>query len=99
VLKRPSAYKPDRPLSDAVDIGIGGIMSTLGNKRDRFSGVIRAEASRQAVVRGALALYGADQRESTLSLLALLKSQDVFEQALEEVVNTHFGISDWTLPD
>jgi hypothetical protein len=46
-----------------------------------------------------LALYGADQRDSALKLVALLKSKEVFEKALEEIVNAHFGISHWTLPD
>jgi hypothetical protein len=99
VLKRPSTYDKARLLSDAVDTGIAGILRALGSSKDHFNGVIRAEASRQAIVQGALTLYGADQRNAARSLIALLKSQDVFDQALEELVNRHFGIRDWTLPE
>jgi hypothetical protein len=35
----------------------------------------------------------------TRELVALLNSKDVFEKALVEIVNAHFGISSWTLPD
>lgn len=51
VLKR--SEKP----SGALDVGIGGIMRALGEKRSRFGGVVKSSASRKAIVRGALALY------------------------------------------
>ena len=79
-------------------IWVDGILRALGNKKDKFKGVIRAEESRQALVRGALAPFGADQKRAAVNLIALLKSQDVFERALEEIVNAHFEISGWTLP-
>jgi hypothetical protein len=98
VLKVPSGMA-DRTLSDAVDTGADGIIRALGNKADRFGGAIKAEASRQAILRGALALYGADQKDSAHELIALLNSKRVFEDALEEVVNVHFRTTDWTIPD
>jgi hypothetical protein len=45
-----------------------------------------------------LALYGADQKDSALELIALLNSERVFEDALEEILNTHFRTTDWTIP-
>jgi hypothetical protein len=98
VLKAPLGSH-DRVLSDAVDAGADGIIRALGNGADRFGGAIKAEASRQAVLRGALALYGADQKDSARELIALLNSEKVFEQALEEVVNAHFRTTGWTIPD
>jgi hypothetical protein len=97
VLKVRSDFHPERQLSDTFDGGVNGILLTLGIKKDRFKGVIRAKASRQAVLRGALALYGADQKSSALNLLALLQTYEVFETALEEIVNDHFGITGWTI--
>jgi len=48
-------------------------------------------------LRGALALYGSDQKEAARDLVALLASQEVLHQALEEVVNQHFDLTDWTI--
>lgn len=97
VLKTPVAPRRRRPLSDAVDVGIDGILRALGNKKSRFAGGISRPASRQAVLRGALALYGADCKAEAQELISLLKSSDIFEKALTEIINDHFGITDWTL--
>jgi hypothetical protein len=97
VLKMPSRYDPDRELSDAVDLGINGIVKALGSKADRFGGAIRLEASRKSVLRGALSLYGSGQVKAARELISLLKSKSIFETALSEVVNEHFKISGWTL--
>jgi hypothetical protein len=45
-----------------------------------------------------MALYGAGQVKAARELIALLKNESVFETALTEAVNEHFGISGWT-PD
>ncbi|PWU02069.1 MAG: hypothetical protein C5B53_02125 [Candidatus Melainabacteria bacterium] len=95
VLKVPSPFNPKRKLSDAVDTGIDGIRRSLGSKSSRFTGCIKSEESRKAVLRGALALYGADQKASALELCALLKSEEIFETTLEEIINDHFDISGW----
>lgn len=97
-LKQTSKYLPSRQLSDAVDTGIDGILRKFA-KPELFGGPIKARGSRIAIVRGALALFGADQANAAKQILALLNSQDVFEAALEEVVNDHFEISGWTLPE
>ena len=99
VLKVPPEHRPEGLLSNAVELGIAGIDSALGSKAKRFSGAIRSRDSRLAVVRGALALYGADQKQAARELVGLLKSRDVFEKAIVEIVNEHFGISGWILPD
>jgi hypothetical protein len=98
VLKRPSIFDPKRLLSHAVDVGVDGIMRTLGRK-DRFGGGIKAEPSRKSVLRGALAMYGGGQKKAARELIALLKSQSVFEAALADLVNEHFEITGWTLPE
>jgi hypothetical protein len=98
VLKKPSGYEGRRPLEWAVDLGIDGIIRALGTKKERFGGAIRLADSRKAVVRGAMALYGAGQVKPARELIALLKNESVFETALVEAVNEHFGISGWT-PD
>jgi hypothetical protein len=97
VLQIPSPDKR-RMLSDAVDVGIDGIIRALGNQKGCFGGAIRTLASGQAVLRGALALYGADQKPSALELIALLKSKEVFDSSLIEIVNAHFRTTGWTLP-
>jgi hypothetical protein len=79
--------------------GIDGILRGLGKKRERLGGSIKSESSRHAVVRGALALYGSGKITAARALLKLLKSPDVFEEALTEIVNAHFGMTRWTRPD
>jgi hypothetical protein len=86
-------------LSNASDIGVDTIIRALGSTDEKFGGAIRAESSRQSVLRGALSLYGAGQLSAARELVAILKSKDVFETALTEVVNAHFGISDWAISE
>lgn len=97
ILKQPSVFQKDRELADEVDIGISGIWLALGLNKSRFKGTLKKKTSRQAVLRGALALYGSDQKEAARDLVALLASQEVLHQALEEVVNQHFDLTDWTI--
>lgn len=99
VLKQPLRLNPNRPLSDAVDRGVGGIWRALGRKKDYFGGPIKAEASRKSVLRGALALYGYGKTGAAKELASLLNSQGTFEKALTEIVNNHFNITRWSIPD
>ncbi len=82
-----------------AEAGITGIWRALGKKASNFGGGIKNPTSRQAVLRGALALYGSDQKKSAKSLAALLVSQDIFDKALCEVMATHFHFSNYQLPD
>lgn len=84
-------------LDNVVDIGITGIIDALGSKKERFAGGIKSPDSRRSVLRGALALFGSRQVNSARELVAVLKSKDVFETALAELVNDHFELSDWTI--
>lgn len=99
VLKRPSVFDNSRDLSEKVDSGIDGIIRALGGKKERFGGAIKSEPSRMAVMRGALALYGSGQLNAARALIALLKSEDIFETALTEVVNDHFKTTGWTIAE
>jgi hypothetical protein len=95
VLKRPSVFDANRPLSENVDQGIDGIKRALGRKKERFGGAIKLQPSRKAVMRGAL--YGSGQAKEARALIALLKSESIFETALTEVVNDHFKTNRWTI--
>jgi hypothetical protein len=99
VLKRPSRFDPDSILSEAVKKGIEGVIRALGARRDWYGGAIRSAASGKAVLRGALALYGTGKRKAARELIALLHSRKVFEKALTELVNEHFNITAWTIPE
>jgi hypothetical protein len=94
--RRPASMRSRLPLVDSVGVGIEGIMDALRGGRDRFDGGIRRAASSRAVLRGALAHYGADQVDQARALVSQLASAEVFDRALERVVNDHFGIEDWT---
>lgn len=99
VLKKPSDWRPKSPLNDTFDRGIDGIVRALGGKKERFGGAITTPASRTAVMKGALALYGAGQLKASRELIALLKTESTFQSALREVVNGHFGTSTWEMEE
>lgn len=99
VLKKPSPSDQHRRLSPAVDLGINGITHALGGKRDRFGGAIKSRRSAEAVMRGALTLYGTGGVKWPQELIKLLKSQKIFDAALTEMVNDHFKITGWTIED
>ncbi|MBP2542422.1 hypothetical protein J2768_004870 [Agrobacterium tumefaciens] len=60
-----------------------------------------SQVSKQVLIvplrRAALALYGSNQKEAARDLAAFLASQEDLDQALEEVVNQHFDLTDWTI--
>lgn len=78
---------------------VTGIWRALANKKDRFTGSLHKPASRRSTLRGALALYGSDQLVAARNLVSLLQSREVFEKALIEVIEEHFQISGYQLPD
>lgn len=79
--------------------GVSGIRRALGKKKDRFGGGIKTAASRRSVLRGALALHGAGQTQAAKELVSLLHSQEIFEKALVEIIEAHFGGTGYTLPN
>lgn len=91
-------FHPDR-LSFDGETSVTGIWKALGSKPGHFTGGIKKPASRQALLRGALALHGSDQDKGAKSLVALLAAQDIFEKALCKVVAEHFGFSGYQMPD
>ena len=97
VLKRPSRFDPESDLSHAAERGIKGIARVFGGRSARFGGAIRIASSAQAVLRGALALYGNGRRAAARELVAVLNSRKVFERALTALVRDHFTIEDWSI--
>ncbi len=93
--RRPASMRSRLPLTDAVDVGVGGILKVLRDNPVLFAGGIRRPRSAQAAVLGALALYGADREAEARKSASMLASVDVFDDALEAIVNEHFGITGW----
>ncbi len=87
--RRPASMRSRLPLLDSVDVGIKGIRDALRDDRSRFVGGIRRAASSRAVLRGALAHYGADRIDEACDLVSQLASAQAFDDALEGVVNEH----------
>jgi hypothetical protein len=88
-LKPPGANLPFTWLDSAYD-NLEDLLS--GNVN--FVGPIRGSKC-EDVVRGSLALYGADQADQAQKLLALISSKDNFIEALKEIVRAHFGDPTW----
>jgi hypothetical protein len=98
VLKRPSVSDPKRELRESLDSGIEGLIHYLVGDGKRLCGAIKNPQSSVALLKGVLALYGSDQRKAAVKLVGLLSSVTVFEKALTALVNEHFGLSGWALP-
>ena len=99
ILTQRSRPHRTKTLNHATNVGIDGVLRTLGRKKDRFGGPIKSEPSRRPLVRGALALYGCGKTAAAQELIALLNSRGTFEKALSEIVNEHFRLKDWTISD
>lgn len=80
-----------------MDYGVADIMRSLG-KSKYFDGEIEAPLLRQAVLIGALALYGYGQYKEAKNLISLLANQQVFDDALREIVAKHFHCPGYQLP-
>jgi len=88
-----------RQLSNGAELGLNGIWRALAPKKRAPAGPIKKQNSGEAVLRGALLLYGSSRVSEAKALTALMHSQDVFEDALTEIVRKHFGFKAFTLPD
>ncbi|XNO40669.1 hypothetical protein ACL2DZ_00490 (plasmid) [Sinorhizobium meliloti] len=87
----------NRPLSSEFTNSISGIwLAFVVHKNTRFEGEITSLKQSKAIVKGALALYSADQGGDARKLTRLLKDEVTFKAAFEAVVNEHFDISGWT---
>ena len=75
-----------------------GIWGALGGRSgEHFCDGLKNPASGQSVLRGALALYGAEQVQAARDLISLLPSQEVFREALIEIIKEHFKIDGYDL--
>ncbi len=79
------------------DFSLRQIKNVLGGNQVSFNGPIKHESSRQAVMRGALALYGSKQDKAAAELIALLENDDIFDKALCEVVAQRFHFPSYSL--
>lgn len=93
-LKPPGAAEP----FTGLNIAYAGLNDFLP-AQVKFAGPINSDAECQHVVRGSLALYGADQVDQARKLLALISSKDNFTKALKAIVRVHFGYSNWEPSD
>ena len=85
-------------LTHETEQGIRGLWRTLAAKRKYFSGPISTEQSAEAILVGAPALYGMERLDEAKELISQLKSQDVFSEALVDLVKLHFRLEDYELP-
>ena len=84
-------------LNSEADQGVNGIWWALGSSKKHFRGGIKKPTSRRAVLRGALALHGTEQGQDARNLISLLHSQEVFREALIEIIEEHFNIDGYDL--
>jgi hypothetical protein len=89
-------FKSKEPLeiSTRLDTAYGGLEQSLSSEV-QFAGAISTDDQCQHVVRGSLALYGADQIDEARNLLSLMSSKNHFTTALKAIVRSHFGDPAW----
>lgn len=88
-----------RRLTASAEDGITGIFFALGKRKNWFNGSISRPESCLSVLRGALALHGSGQYEAAKELASLLQSQELFERTLEVIIEEHFEMPGYQLPD
>lgn len=96
-----SALLPDgkNSKSDQFEFSVYEIRRILESKHKNFIGGIKKSASRQAVLCGALALYGSDQNGRAKELISLLADERIFQKALRKIIADHFDWPDYQIPD
>lgn len=96
---RVAPPRSSKTFSYDFENAVSGIWFALvQNKDTRFEGGIKRPEESKSIVRGALALFGADQPGEARELVSLLKDEATFQVALEAIVNDHFGACGWKLP-
>jgi hypothetical protein len=81
----------------ANEVAVGGIWFELA-QGNPFGGPASGKQARP-VLEGALVQLSAGNRSGARELVALLKSDNAFEKALEEIVSDHFDMPGYRLPD
>lgn len=94
-----SALFPNGKDRSQIDFSISNIYMKLGWDPKSFIGGIKKSGSRQAVLRGALALYGSGQNMAAKKLVSLLANESIFKKALREIVAKHFDWPDYRILD
>lgn len=82
-------------LTMGAEQGITAIGHDLSWKSDCFGGKLAKPKSGVAIVRGALALYGSGQLQAAREVVRMLRTKDVFDHALEQIVRSHLGTKSW----
>ncbi len=94
---RPTKDDPALRFDD-FDTAFSGLYRDL-LRNVKFAGTINNPGSRRAVVKGALALFGMDQKTSAQDLISLLASGDTLKETLTEIVRQHFATPGWMPED
>lgn len=81
-----------------VNAGVSHLWIKLGGTRaDSFSGQLRSASSANHIVRSAILQYAIGDATEARSLVALLASDKLFEDALISLVKEHFGLTEFSL--
>ncbi|MGO8595594.1 hypothetical protein ACDA55_07700 [Rhizobium ruizarguesonis] len=97
LLRKPNIFRKGDPLSDLVQLGCQDFYTSMTMGKDRPEGSVRKEPDAVALVRGAMALHGANQRDRARDVVRQLADVDVLEKAIETIVVTHFELPRWSL--
>lgn len=89
----------EKGLNGDADSYINYLWSALGRKTDRFGGALKKAKSTEDVLLGALALYGSGQHAAAIETVKTINSQDIFTDALTEIIRRHFELPDWQMSD
>jgi ferritin-like metal-binding protein YciE len=73
------------------------IQAVLSPNVNAFAGTIEGETAR-TVVHAAMGLYSSDQINEAKSLVRVLKSKEVFDAKLADIVASHFELATYSLP-
>jgi hypothetical protein len=88
-------FKPQDEIQPFMNLDTAYRGLELELAQGEFGGPIATGSKCQDVVRGSLALYGADQDDQARRLLALISSKETFLDALKDLIRGHFDDPNW----
>lgn len=98
ILQRPARWRDDKRITDCVSDGlIEFSRQVAGIRNQHLKGTINDPDCSIRIVRGAMSLFGAGQRERARELISALENEKILTAAIIEIVREHFLLPNWEL--
>jgi hypothetical protein len=91
----PDIGLPDgRRSTSTIDIAVDGLWRRLA-RNNEFRQRITAQSDTTRILKAALLQQAIGRSEDARKLVRLFRSEDAFDEALENIIKEHFGLSEY----